>query len=91
MLQTPTGTQQADGASVSAGFFKTLGVTPVLGRDFHSGEDQPAAPRTVLISYAAWQRRFGGRSDVIGQTVNLDGKSEHDHRSAAARFSLCAR
>ncbi len=73
MLQSPTGTQQVDGASVSAGFFQTLGVTPVLGRDFHSGEDQPAAPRTVLLSYAAWQRRFGGRSDVIGQSVNLDG------------------
>src|SRR5580704_6058148 len=73
MLQTPTGTQQADGASVSAGFFQTLGVTPVLGRDFHAGEDQPSAPRTVLLSYAAWQRRFGGRKDVIGQVVNLDG------------------
>ena len=50
LLQTPTGTQKADGASVSAGFFHTLGVTPVLGRDFHPGEDQPSAPRTVLLS-----------------------------------------
>jgi macrolide transport system ATP-binding/permease protein len=73
LLQTPTGTQKADGASVSAGFFHTLGVTPVLGRDFHPGEDQPSAPRTVLLSYAAWQRRFGGRNDALGQTVNLDG------------------
>ena len=73
LLQTPTGTQKADGASVSAGFFHTLGVTPVLGRDFHPGEDQPSAPRTVLLSYAAWQRRFGGRKDALGQTVNLDG------------------
>jgi macrolide transport system ATP-binding/permease protein len=73
LLQTPTGTQKADGASVSAGFFHTLGVTPVLGRDFHPGEDQPSAPRTVLLSYAAWQRRFGGRNDAMGQTVNLDG------------------
>jgi len=73
MLQTPTGAQQADGASVSAGFFDTLGVTPILGRDFRPGEDQPSAPRTTLISYAAWQRRFGGRKDALGQTVILDG------------------
>jgi macrolide transport system ATP-binding/permease protein len=75
MLQTPAGTQQADGSSVSAGFFRTLGVTPILGRDFRSGEDQPSAPYTALISYAAWQRRFGGRHDVLGQTVILDGNA----------------
>ena len=74
LLQTPTGTQQADGASVSAGFFHTLGVTPILGRDFRAGDDQVNAPRSVLISYAAWQRRFGHRSDVLGRTVILDGK-----------------
>ena len=74
LLQTPTGTENADGASVSAGFFRTLGVTPILGRDFRPGEDQVNAPRPVLLSYSAWQRRFGGRSDVIGQTVTLDGQ-----------------
>lgn len=73
LLQTPTGVQQADGASVSAGFFHTLGVTPILGRDFRSEEDQPSASRTTLISYAAWQRRFGGRQDVLGQSVVLNG------------------
>ena len=37
------------------------------------GEDQPGAPRTALITYATWQQRFGGRRDIIGQTVTLDG------------------
>jgi len=73
MLKTPTGMQQADGTSVSPGFFHTLGVTPVFGRDFHDEEDQTSVPRTVLLSYGAWQRRFGGRKDVIGEMVNLDG------------------
>ncbi len=72
MLRTPTGRQEAFGASVSPGFFHTLGVTPVLGRDFHPDADSPSAPRTVLISYSAWQRRYGGRRDVIGQTVTLN-------------------
>ncbi len=74
LLQTPTGTHQVDGASVSAGFFRTLGVTPILGRDLRPGDDQANAPRSVLISYGAWQRRFGHRGDVLGQTVILDGK-----------------
>jgi predicted permease len=58
---------------VSAGFFHTLGVAPALGRDFHPGEDSLSAPNVVLISYGFWQRQFGGRKDVIGQTVKLSG------------------
>ncbi len=73
MLATPAGTQLAPGARVSAGFFRTLGVAPILGRDFSPGEDVPSAPRTVILSYAAWQNRYGKRSDILGQTVTLDG------------------
>ena len=73
MLQTATGVEPADGARVSAGFFRTLGVTPLLGRNFRLAEDQPSSPRAVLLSYSAWQRRYGGRRDVLGQTVVLDG------------------
>ncbi len=71
---TRDGKMPADGASVSAGFFQTLGVRPVLGRDFLPGEDAVSAPRAVLLSYGAWQKRYGGRRDVIGQSVVLDGK-----------------
>ena len=73
LLRTPTGTEPVPAARVSDGFFRTLGVTPVLGRDFYAGEDQPKSPKTVLLSYTAWQRRFGGRKDVIGETVSLSG------------------
>ena len=73
LLDTPTGRRTAVGAKVSAGFFRTLGVEPMLGRDFRPEDEQPSAPHTVLLSYPAWQRRFGGRRDVIGQTVVLDG------------------
>ncbi len=72
-LSTATGTQRVPGAAVSAGFFRTLGVAPILGRDFHDGEDIPSAPRTVLLSYAAWQNRYGSREDVLGQAVTLEG------------------
>ena len=72
-LSVPSGAQKVNGARVTDGFFRTLGVTPILGRDFHPGEDLPAAPRTVLLSYAAWQQRYGGSPDVLGKTVTLIG------------------
>ncbi|HEV3197897.1 MAG TPA: ABC transporter permease, partial [Bryobacteraceae bacterium] len=73
LLTGGSGAQIARGARVSDGFFRTLGVAPVLGRDFYSGEDQPGAQRIALLSYAAWQARYGGNRGVLGQTVVLDG------------------
>jgi macrolide transport system ATP-binding/permease protein len=75
MQKTNEGLMPADGARVSDGFFKTLGVTPVLGRDFNYGEDRPEAARVTLLSYAAWQKRYGGSSSVLGQTVTLDDET----------------
>jgi predicted permease len=72
MQKTSDGLRQADGARVSDGFFKTLGVSPVIGRDFYYGEDKPEAQRTTLLSYSAWQKRYGGNPNVLGQTVVLD-------------------
>lgn len=72
LLRTPTGVRPARSLRASDGFFRTLGVTPALGRDFHPGEDAPGAPRVVLLSFAAWQKYFGGRRDVVGQAVTLN-------------------
>jgi predicted permease len=72
-FNTPSGTESVHGLEVSAGFFGTLGIRPMLGRDFRRGEDLPGASPVVLLRYGAWQKRFGGRSDVVGQTVNLSG------------------
>ena len=71
MLSTPAGTQLVPGARVSDGFFRTLGVAPLLGRDFYEGEDLLEAPRTVMLSYPSWQKWFGGRADVVGQSITL--------------------
>ena len=73
LLSTPTGVQQTEGAIVSAGFFRTLDVVPMLGRDFRADEDESGAARTVLLSYDAWQRRFGGQRDVVGRTITFAG------------------
>jgi len=73
ILSMPAGAQLVTGARVSDGFFHTLGIVPILGRDFYVGEDQPSAPRTVILSYATWRDRFGSRKDILGQTVVLSG------------------
>ncbi|HEX4284752.1 MAG TPA: ABC transporter permease [Terracidiphilus sp.] len=73
MMRTSEGLRQTDGAHVSAGFFRTLGVKPILGRDFYEGEDRPEAARATILSYAAWQKRYGGNPSIIGQTVVFDG------------------
>jgi macrolide transport system ATP-binding/permease protein len=73
-LSTSAGAQKVRGARVSDGFFRTLGVAPVLGRDFRAGEDLPAARRAALVSYATWQQRYGGKQDVVGQAVTLNGE-----------------
>src|SRR6202140_3366082 len=71
LLRTSSGTEPVPGVRVSDGFFHTLGITPMLGRDFYAGEDLPAASRTVILSYATWQKRYGGRRDEAGETVTI--------------------
>ncbi len=72
VVSTSAGVEMGDGARVSDGFFRTLGVAPLLGRDFYPGEDLPEAPRTVILSYASWQKRFGGKQELTGQPITLD-------------------
>ena len=69
-------TRNAQGLFVSGRFFDTLGVTAHIGRLFTADDDRrgggPDGPVAVL-SYGFWQREFGGRDDVIGKPINLDG------------------
>jgi predicted permease len=51
----------------------TLGVQPLLGRTFTEADGQRGAPNTVILSYAYWQRRFGGAENVLGQTLVVGG------------------
>lgn len=60
---------------VSADLFRALGVRPLAGRGFLPGEDEPRAAPVLVIGHRLWQRAFGGRRDVLGRTVVLDGVS----------------
>jgi macrolide transport system ATP-binding/permease protein len=73
LLRMGSVSEPVSAVRVSDGFFRTLRVQPILGRDFRPGEDQPGQGKLVMLTYGAWQRRFGGRADVVGQSVNLSG------------------
>ncbi|HXV87347.1 MAG TPA: ABC transporter permease, partial [Gemmatimonadales bacterium] len=66
--------ERLEGQSVSSDFFRTLGVTPFLGRDFTAAEDLPGQNGVTILSYGLWQRRFGGDASVVGRTVSMSGR-----------------
>jgi len=63
--------------TVTHGTLQALGVQPALGRWFVDAEHSPGAgaPASVIVSYAFWQRHFGGDESVLGRTLALDGRS----------------
>jgi predicted permease len=73
-LSAPGGAKpmRLESAKVSAGFFPTLGVTPVLGRTFAAEDDLPGGPKVAMLSYWVWQRTFGGDAGVVGRAIRLN-------------------
>jgi predicted permease len=66
--------EQINGEFVTSDFFPLLGVQPVIGRTFSPGEDRVGAAPVALISAGLWQRKFGGKPDVLGKTMTLDAR-----------------
>src|SRR5579863_7966100 len=57
-------------SAVTADFFRTLRLAPVIGRDFAQGEDTAAAP-VAILSHSLWMRHFGGDASALGRAVTL--------------------
>jgi predicted permease len=73
-----TGREQPEalrGAAVSADFFSTLQVQPMLGRTFTPDQDQHGHNHAVILSYGLWKTRFAANPNIADQSVNLDGQS----------------
>jgi putative ABC transport system permease protein len=58
--------------STQANFFQVLGMQPKIGRSFDLGEDKDGKNHVAILSNAFWHRQFGGRSDVLGKTIELN-------------------
>jgi putative ABC transport system permease protein len=67
-------TERIVGERVSPNLFSLLGVPPLLGQYF-SSEQADNRERVVMLSYGLWLRRFGGATDVVGKSLEIDGKS----------------
>ncbi len=66
---------EVQAAYVSASFFSTLGVEPLMGRAFLPDEEREGGDRVVVISHGLWQRHFGADRSIIGRPLTLDGTS----------------
>jgi putative ABC transport system permease protein len=66
--------ENISGEAVSPDFLSMLGVHPLLGRDFDPSEEKAGAAPVVLLSYQLWQSHLGGDRDVLGRTINLNGR-----------------
>jgi putative ABC transport system permease protein len=67
--------ERVNTGTASAGFFPALGVTPLYGRAWTDDEDFKGAAHVAMISYATFQKRYGGSPSVVGTDVVLDGSS----------------
>jgi predicted permease len=65
--------EQLIGLHASAALLPTLGLEPLVGRNFSPGEDRPGGEHVVLVSHALWQQRFNRDPSILGQALTLDG------------------
>ena len=63
--------EQVHGIHVSEAYFRLFGAPVMLGRTFTPQEDSPNGGRVVVLSYGLWQRRFGGKPNVVGTALSL--------------------
>jgi predicted permease len=63
---------QINALRVSEGYFRTLGVTPALGRGFLPEEDRPNGPRVVVLSHGLWKRTFNQDPNIVGRSIRVN-------------------
>jgi putative ABC transport system permease protein len=67
--------QRCTGGYVTDEFFKILGVSPIMGRDFTADDNKPGAEKTTILGYEIWQHDFGGDPNIVGQNVRINGRA----------------
>ena len=67
--------QRYTGGYVTEDFFKIIGVSPVMGRDFMAEDNKPGAEKVALLGDEIWRRDFGADPNIVGQAVRINGKA----------------
>jgi putative ABC transport system permease protein len=67
--------QQVLVSIVTGNFFETLGITPVIGRDFTQADEQFEIPQSAILGHGIWVSAFGSDPGIVGKTIRLDGAS----------------
>jgi putative ABC transport system permease protein len=67
--------QRYTGAYVTEDFFKIIGVSPVLGRDFRAEDNKPGAEKVTILGDEIWRRDFNADPNIVGQSVRINGKA----------------
>jgi putative ABC transport system permease protein len=75
LTDTGSDPQRVRTIDVTDAFFDVLGTRPTLGRGFKAGEDRPGGERLAVIGHELWQRRYHADPKIVGQSINLDGRS----------------
>src|SRR5262249_24180865 len=66
--------QRYTGGYVTEDFFRILGVSPIIGRDFTAYDNKPGAPKVNILAHEIWQRDFNGDRNIVGQGVRINGQ-----------------
>ncbi|HLX42778.1 MAG TPA: ADOP family duplicated permease [Bryobacteraceae bacterium] len=75
VLQTGTAEPvQIESAPVSHDFFRVLGVSPILGRDFTKEDERVGAPPVVVLSDRVWRNQMGADGNIVGRMIRLNGQ-----------------
>ena len=67
--------ERLSASNITGNYFQTLRVTPFIGRGFTLENEKPGQDQVAVLSYALWQKRFGGDASVVNKTIVLDGKT----------------
>src|SRR6266403_3959506 len=67
--------QRYTGGYVTEDFFKIIGVSPVLGRDFTAEDNKPGAEKVTILGDEIWRRDFGADPNIVGQSIRINGKA----------------
>src|SRR5215831_341728 len=67
--------EQVRSRNITAGFFSTLGIQPLLGREFRREDEVWKGPAVAILSYGLWQRQYGAEASVLGERLTINGVS----------------